>query len=527
MKPPVIRDGPSPTPTSAPTLPKALGRFRIEALLGGGSFGTVYRAFDPLVGEHVALKVLRPELSRNTEQMERLRREVVLARKVDHPGVCRIHDLHQDGETLFVVMELIDGETLDSVCARAALTPARATHVIEEVCRALAAAHSVGVLHRDIKPSNVMVREKRDGDDVTLVDFGIATTQGLEHLTRPGVALGTVGYLAPELWDGEDASPQSDVFAAGVMLYGAMTLKMPWRATGMALAQQMRSVKPVPPSLYASTSSDNGERKIDSALDAIVLRALAFAPADRYASARAFADALRAWRLGVDDGTERVVRTVLAASVPADAMQVRDTTPNRTRSRAPLVGAIVGVVASVALVFIATRESEPAVTTTTTSVAERVPLELTRLEVPPVQVDDVVAFEPADAQEPVARVRPLTTASSELAGKMMNARNELTRAMKERELVTGDVPSADSALHSRLGGARAVTNLEAALVDVKAATIDRAFVERKLARLQSRASGRGPDAELDNLAAGIAADIGARKYLEANRRLNRALALVR
>lgn len=541
MKPPVIGDDAS----SRNALPKALGRFRIEASLGGGSFGAVYRAFDPLVGEHVALKVLRPELSKNTEQMERLRREVVLARKVDHPGVCRIHDLHQDGETLFVVMELIEGETFDAVCARGALSPMRATRMIEGVCRALAAAHDVGVLHRDIKPSNVMVRANplrpaADVDEVTLVDFGIATTQGLEHLTRPGVALGTIGYLAPELWDGDPASTASDVFAAGVMLYGALTLKMPWRATGMALAQQMKSVKPVPPSMFAPADGalTDVERKIDAALDAIVLKAIAVNPDDRYESARAFADALRAWRDGSNDAASaRTQNAPLVASAPA--LEVRDTAPLQTTSLAPLIGAAVGIAAaaSIAIAFVLVRE-EPSRTAEVmpAPIVERAPLELTRPEVPPIvdearddAQDDVVEFEPA-APDRGARVRPAAAASNDIASRMAAARSELTRAMKERELVVGDVPRADSALRSRLGGARAVANLESALVDVKAVVIDRAFVERKLARLQARAAvraGDAPDAQLDNLAAGIAADIGARKYVDANRRLNRALALVR
>lgn len=561
MKPPVIGEGASRAPatnesSASSVLPKTLGRFRIEAALGGGSFGTVYRAFDPLVGEHVALKVLRPELSKNTEQMERLRREVVLARKVDHPGVCRIHDLHQDGETLFVVMELIEGETLDTVCARGALSPLRATRMIEDVCRALAAAHDVGVLHRDIKPSNVMVRAsaahhaEQRGDEVTLVDFGIATTQGLEHLTRPGVALGTVGYLAPELWEGADASPASDVFAAGVVLYGSLTLKMPWRASGMALAQQMRSVKPVPPSMFAPPpppppppapqSGTNEWRKIDEALDDIVLKAIAVDPDVRFANARAFADALRAWRSSsVGERSERTQPQVMT-SAPPPRVELRDTTPVRTTSRAPMIGAAVGIAASIAIAFVLLREQPdppraPEATPPRSNI-ERAPLELTRPEVPPPVLDDAanlpsedaVEFEPAEPAERdhAERVRP-AAATNELAAKMSSARNQLTRAMKERELVTGDVPSADTALRSRLGGPRAVANLESALVDVEAVAIDRPFVERKLARLQARAAGRPPDAQLDNLAAGIAADIGARKYVEANRRLNRALALVR
>lgn len=537
MKPPVIGDDAS----SRNALPKALGRFRIEASLGGGSFGAVYRAFDPLVGEHVALKVLRPELSKNTEQMERLRREVVLARKVDHPGVCRIHDLHQDGETLFVVMELIEGETFDAVCARGALSPMRATRMIEGVCRALAAAHDVGVLHRDIKPSNVMVRPN---DEVTLVDFGIATTQGLEHLTRPGVALGTVGYLAPELWEGDEATPASDVFAAGVVLYGALTSKMPWRAAGLALVQHMKSVAPVPPSMYAPAPAPESVHTIDDKLDAIVLKALSVRAPERYASARAFADALHAWRKSA-----RAPVLPLSTSPLPDASGAgpRDTVPVPTsRASAALVAfAVTVVLALVAVVMVVRNQPAGGEGARAPNVAppvpvvERKPLELTRRDPPPRDDeapaaaddahDELVAFEPSDVASPTReRPRPsIASTANELAPKLAAARSELARTMRERGLVVGDVPSADTALRSRVGGQRALTNLEAALVDVKAVNIDRAFVERKLARLQARAAGRAPDARLDTLAAGIAADIAARKYVEANVRLNRALAHVR
>jgi serine/threonine protein kinase len=130
-----------------------LGRYAVEEVLGHGGFGVVVKAYDPLLKERVALKVLHERLSKDEVAVERLRREVLLARKIDHPNVCRIHDLQAEGAVLFVVMEWVDGRTLADLIEEAALPPIEAVSVLVDVCHALAAAHDVGVLHRDIKPA--------------------------------------------------------------------------------------------------------------------------------------------------------------------------------------------------------------------------------------------------------------------------------------------------------------------------------------------------------------------------------------
>lgn len=488
--------------------PSTLGRFRVEAPLGSGSFGNVYKAFDPLVGEHVALKVLRPEAGRDRVQMERLRREVVLARKIDHPGVCRIYDLHEDGGALFIVMKLIDGEPLNTLCARGPIEPLRAVRIIEDVCRALAAAHDAGVLHRDIKPGNVMVRARDDGtDEVTLVDFGIALGQGLDHLTQPGVAVGTAGYLALELWEGGEATPASDVFATGVMLYSALTGRLPWRGPHLALVDQMRTVPAAPPSMLAARPSP-GSRPIDARLDEIVLRAIALSARRRFASARALADELAAWRAedgartddiplasvtSVEEGS--VVEGSGTAPVP---LHLEDDPPaNAPRSR-PLVAIIVGGAAVAALGALAVM------------MGDRSP------PAPggePVAAVAALAATPSGptpaAPAPLAATAPATTQAS---GAPASSGTAVIDEVQEEEPTRAVRPRAPSTRK----GARAE----------KVVVVDRALVEKKLARLQSRA-GSASSPKLDALSADIAADIAAGRYGNANTKLDRALALVR
>lgn len=527
----------------------SIGRFRIEATLGGGSFGTVYRAHDPLVGELVAIKVLRPELGRDSEQMERLRREVVLARRVDHPGVCRIHDLQKDGETLFVVMELVDGETLDNLCARGPLPPLRAVRIIEQVCRALVAAHAVGVLHRDIKPSNVMVKANGDVDDVKLVDFGIATTQGLDHLTKPGVALGTVGYLAPELWEGDSATPATDVFATGVMLYGALTGRLPWRAVGLATLQQMRSVPVGPPSIFAAAAAGASPASpaVDAGLDGIVLRAIAPDAPDRYASALALADALAAWRMEAVDGR----RGPLPVGAPAD---VSDTTPVPTVTRSAGRSARARIVTAVAAALVACvliAATSLLVNDAEGGAGPAPPVLEAPVAAPPLITAAALAGARASQPAGEASAATLDTAAlldeveaarepareavgaprrglafDEDTKRTMGMRVELAKLVAKRGLIAGDVAAVDVALRLKIKDGKAPAALAQALAEANAVVVDRAFVERKLARLQSRA-GSASSQELDGLASGIAADISARRYVEANAQLNRALALLR
>ncbi|MEV0738063.1 protein kinase [Streptomyces sp. NPDC050549] len=214
------------------------GRYRVVARLGRGGMGVVWRAVDEVLGREVAVKELRaftddyaPELA---DLRLRMQREARAAARVRHPGVVAVHDIAEvDGRPL-IVMELIDGPSLDDVLAeRGPVDPREAAGIGAKVMEALAAAHTVGVLHRDVKPGNILL--ERSGR-VVLTDFGIATMDdpgdgSATHLTRSGELIGSLDYLAPERAQGADPGPASDVWALGATLYAAVEGASPFRRT--------------------------------------------------------------------------------------------------------------------------------------------------------------------------------------------------------------------------------------------------------------------------------------------------------
>lgn len=213
-------------------------RYRVVARLGRGGMGVVWRAVDEVLGREVAVKELRtftdahgPELA---DLRLRMQREARAAARVRHPGVVAVHDIAEvDGRPL-IVMELIDGPSLDDVLSeRGPIDPREAAGIGAKVMEALAAAHAVGVLHRDVKPGNILL--DRSGR-VVLTDFGIATMDdpgdgSATHLTRSGELIGSLDYLAPERAQGADPGPASDVWALGATLYAAVEGTSPFRRT--------------------------------------------------------------------------------------------------------------------------------------------------------------------------------------------------------------------------------------------------------------------------------------------------------
>ncbi|MCI3275240.1 serine/threonine-protein kinase [Streptomyces cylindrosporus] len=214
------------------------GRYRVLSQLGRGGMGVVWRAVDEVLGREVAVKELRtysdadgPELA---DLRVRMQREARAAARVRHPGVVAVHDIGEvDGRPL-IVMELVDGPSLDDVLReRGPLDPREAAGIGAKVMDALAAAHRAGVLHRDVKPGNILL--ERSGR-VVLTDFGIATMEdpddGSEtHLTRTGALVGSLDYLAPERAQGGDPGPPSDIWALGATLYAAVEGSSPFRRT--------------------------------------------------------------------------------------------------------------------------------------------------------------------------------------------------------------------------------------------------------------------------------------------------------
>ncbi len=254
--PTAVPGGPASADTGRGTDPEAerpaVPGYEVQSELGRGGMGVVYKARDLVLGRPVALKLLPAEYTRDPDRLDRFLREARTASSLNHPHICTIHALGEHEGRPFIVMELIDGQTLHQLGARR-LGAAELARLFGQAAGALAAAHAAGVVHRDVKPENVMVRA--DGY-VKVLDFGLArrlpalasVAPGAVRQTAPGAFVGTVAYMSPEQARGELADSASDVFALGIVLYELATGQHPFEADGpFAMLQAIVSRRPVPP----------------------------------------------------------------------------------------------------------------------------------------------------------------------------------------------------------------------------------------------------------------------------------------
>jgi serine/threonine protein kinase len=222
----------------------AYREYDIEARVGGGAFGEVYRAKERLSGRIVALKVLKHEWLADKAAVERFRREATLMSRLSHPNVLRVHNFGRYGSTFFMDMDLLDGPTLESVRRERGVLPiAEATAHTAAILRGLAAIHEAGMVHRDLKPANVALTRGQ----TVIFDFGLAHSADLSRLTTSGQFLGTPHYAAPEQAAGMPATAASDVYAAGVMLYEMLTGKTPHEADSVFGLLRKKATEPPTP----------------------------------------------------------------------------------------------------------------------------------------------------------------------------------------------------------------------------------------------------------------------------------------
>jgi len=201
------------------------GRFTIIERVGEGGMGVVYKAIDKTLNDTVALKLIQPGRARAKDYVSRFRREVRLTRQITHPNVCRVHDLGETGEILYLSMEWITGDTLRQLLRKTrVLREERALEIAEKISRALTAAHERGIVHRDLKPENVMIDDR---GEVHVMDFGLAVERGGDEITGAGVVIGTPRYMSPEQRRQEELDPRSDVFSLGLVLHEMLTGRVP------------------------------------------------------------------------------------------------------------------------------------------------------------------------------------------------------------------------------------------------------------------------------------------------------------
>ncbi|HEY2943204.1 MAG TPA: tetratricopeptide repeat protein [Vicinamibacteria bacterium] len=276
------------------------GRFRIVRFLAHGGMGEVYEAEDVEVRSPVALKTVRPEVAAEPQVIERFRRELLLSRRVTHPNVCRIFDVFhhrpepgaEDAPTIFLVMELLAGETLAARLRRQGrMSTEEALPIVVQMTAALAAAHRAGIVHRDFKSGNVMLVPTETQDTRTVVtDFGLARAVGAldistSSLTGSGGMVGTSAYMAPEQVEGGDVTPAADIYALGVVIYEMVTATKPFVGDSPFSTALRRLKEPAPsPRLRVPD--------LDPVWEAVILRSLSRDPADRFARVEEVASAL-------------------------------------------------------------------------------------------------------------------------------------------------------------------------------------------------------------------------------------------
>jgi eukaryotic-like serine/threonine-protein kinase len=273
---------------ATPPIPERIGKYTISEVLGRGSMGTVYKAFDPHIHRPVAIKTIHRELlgdSSATDSMAaRFRNEAKAVGRIAHPGVVAIYDFGEDGDVTFIAMEYVDGRTLDEILAvPQMLSEANVLAVMDQLLDALSVAHAQGVWHRDIKPANLIVTK---AGQVKLTDFGIARLEDA-NLTQVSSMIGTPAYMAPEQFTGVGIDHRADLFACGVLLYRMLTGRRAFTGATEQVMYKILHDEPPPPSVVT-----NGARP--AAFDAVVARAIAKNPADRYPDAQAMRAALQA-----------------------------------------------------------------------------------------------------------------------------------------------------------------------------------------------------------------------------------------
>ena len=285
-----------------------LGKFEIRRELGKGAMGVVYEGHDPMIDRTVALKTIRAENLEGAdaaEQLARFRREAQAAGRLTHPNIVAIYDFGEDAGTYFIAMEYVKGRELQSFLdANERFAMPEVVRIMGQLLDALDYSHRQGVVHRDIKPSNVIIL----GDGTAKVaDFGIARLES-SNLTQAGTVMGTPSYMSPEQFMGQTVDGRSDLFSAGVILYQLLTGERPFTGSLTTIMHKVLKEEPLPPSTL--------NVQVPRAFDAVIRKALAKRPDERYQTAREFLDAIRQAAAATPDPTVTNLDATLPGGQP-------------------------------------------------------------------------------------------------------------------------------------------------------------------------------------------------------------------
>jgi serine/threonine-protein kinase len=332
-----------------------LGKYEIRSTLGKGAMGTVYEGWDPIIARRVAIKTVRLPDPADVDAMgelDRFRREAQAAGRLSHPNVVGVFDYGETPELAYIVMEFVDGRSWKSVLdGNERLPPAEVVRVMSELLAGLQYSHDRGVVHRDIKPANLILTQQ---GQTKIADFGIARIES-SSMTQAGTVMGTPAYMSPEQFMGQTVDARTDIYSAGVVLYQLLTGERPFEGSMTAIMHKALNTQPPKPSELSVTAP--------AAFDAVVARAMAKRPQDRFASAAEFAEAIRAAEAApagviaalapeVPEGDATIVSAApaprslppAAPVVPLAAPVAPPAPPVPTHSRLPVLAGIAAVV---------------------------------------------------------------------------------------------------------------------------------------------------------------------------------------
>jgi eukaryotic-like serine/threonine-protein kinase len=346
-------------------------RYRIEAALGSGGMGSVYRARHIRVGREVAIKVLHDHLVRDPVMVERFEREAAIAAKLDHKNLISVIDFGETaGKQKLMVLELARGQNLAELVAQGPIEPARVMYLTAQILAGLEHAHAAGLVHRDLKPENIIVTIDDSGADVPkIVDFGIAVLRdGSDgrRLTAVGTVLGTPAYMAPEHAKGFEVDARSDLFALGVIVFELLAGKLPFDGSGVEVA--LANITKDPPRI-----AERSNVQVGPLLEAFMRRLMARQQSDRFQSARAALDVLELIDSHPDVATDILLPRpprlpshapmAMAATLEAPRAVQKRPKPNRPWRPWRELGVVVGIaLAALALaVRPAPQQQQPAV----------------------------------------------------------------------------------------------------------------------------------------------------------------------
>jgi len=262
-----------------------VGQYQITQKLGEGGMGAVYKAVDTMLGREVAIKMLRPEIARQPNLLERFRAEAMTVARLNHAGIATLYSFMQQGQDFFMVMEYVPGKTLEDIeRERGAIPWQWAVPLGRKMLEAIQPAHEMGILHRDIKPANIMLTT---WGTVKVMDFGIARIVGSARMTSEGRMVGTIEYVPPERVEGKESDARGDIYSFAVMLFEMISHRLPFQSDSEFELMRMHLQQPMP--TFAEVGCD-----VPPQVEAVIRQAMSKSPADRYPSCDAFSDALAA-----------------------------------------------------------------------------------------------------------------------------------------------------------------------------------------------------------------------------------------